>query len=343
MKRCRKVETFTREISFFLISSVLLSGGYSTAQTKKENAADPTKYALILSSVSGDEEFAKKFAGWTAKMYDVLCTRMQFSPDNVYVLSADAKPEKVKRFARATADEVMRAFTEINGKVTEQSLVFVFMVGHGSFDGQRATFNLVGRDLTAEDYAAVIRGLKTKRVVWVNTASASGAFLRPLSQTGAVVITATRSGHEQNATNFAEFFIQALSSDNADTDKNERTSLFEAFTFANRLTSDYYKGKGLLATEHPVFDDNSDGVGHNDATEGEGLLARTFYLDSPAAMRSDDPEIAALIKKKEETERALETLKAKKSQMNEDDYERELEKLLVELAKTDQRIKAKNK
>jgi hypothetical protein len=324
-----------------LVSLFLYATGGTSAQTRAENAADANKFAVIISGVSGAEEFAERFSSWAAHLYDILCNRMQFSPENVFYLSADAKPEKVKRFARATADEVTRALGEINSKVTEESLVFVFMIGHGSFDGQRAAFNLVGRDLSAEDYAGLIRALKTKKVVWVNTASASGGFLRPLGQTGAVMISATRSGHEQNATMFAESFIEALSSDRADSDKNGRTSLFEAFTYANRMTADWYKGKGLLATEHPVFDDNGDGVGHNDAIEGDGALAKTFYLDSPAALRSDDPELLALIKRKEQLERSVELLKARKSGMKEEDYERELEKLLVELATVDQKIRAK--
>ena len=49
-----------------------------------------------------------------------------------------------------------------------------------------------------------------RRVVVVNMASASGEFVKALAGRGRVVVTATRSGQEQNAPRFAEHFIAAL-------------------------------------------------------------------------------------------------------------------------------------
>ena len=78
-----------------------------------------------------------------------------------------------------------------------RDVVFVVLIGHGTFDGQVAKFNLPGPDMTAADFAPLLKSLKAKQVVFVNTASASGPFIAELSGPGRTVVTATRSGAER--------------------------------------------------------------------------------------------------------------------------------------------------
>src|SRR5262249_20773917 len=243
-----------------------------------------------------------------------------------------------------TADGVRETFGKLRNSVKPDNQVFIFLIGHGSFDGKSAVLNLGGKDLTAADYAQLIGALPTKKVVIVNMASASGEFIKPLSGQGRVVITATRSGQEQNATRFAEYFIAALGNPEADADKNGRVSVFKAFNYATKLTGDYYEKKGLMATEHALLDDNGDGVGHAKADEGDGALARTTYFDPlPLQQAGGDEELAKLFSERLRLEGEIERLKARKAQMNEDEYDAALEKLLIEFAKVDQSIKAKRK
>ena len=39
------------------------------------------------------------------------------------------------------------------------------MIGHGTFDGRQAKFSLVGPDLAANEYAELLSGLASRRVV----------------------------------------------------------------------------------------------------------------------------------------------------------------------------------
>jgi len=305
---------------------------------------DPKKFAIIIGGIGGDEEFAKKFASWTAELYSLLCGKLHFSEDNVFYLTATPDSIARKRMARSTAEEVKKAFEAVKAAANAGDLVFVFMVGHGSFDGERANFNLIGRDLSAKDYAALINSLPTSNVVFVNTSSASGEFIKPLSGKGHIVITATRSGNEQNSTIFAQFFIEAFKEQAADFDKNERVSMLEAFNYASRRTADWYKEQGRLATEHALIDDNGDGAGHQEATGGDGSLARIIYLDSRAASEiTADAEMQKLLRERQRLELAVEELKTRKEQMSADAYEKELEKLLLDLAEVNQKIKARQK
>ena len=322
------------------------------AAARKSAVTDPNKFALIISGVGGEEVYKKKFTAQALRLREVLTGQLGFAEKNIYLLTevAAAGAEDGARESdgsaskRATADEVRKAFATIKAAANAESFVLVFLIGHGSFDNQQAKFNLVGPDLTAKDYAGLLGSLTGKRAVFINCASSSGEFIKPLSAEGRIVITATRSGSEQNATVFAEHFIAGLNDFAADADKNGRVSLLEAFTYATKLTADFYKQKNRLATEHALIDDNGDGVGHEEATGGDGALAKLVYLDSKQLEEAGgDAELTKLIAQRQQLEEAVEKLKARKNEMKPEEYDAELERLLVELATVNQEIKAKQK
>jgi hypothetical protein len=318
-------------------------------QNKPPRAAvDPKKFAIIVSGVGGEESYTKKFTAHATTLYEALTNRLGFDEKQVFLLmeTASGGPENAARElpGRATAAEVRSAFNTVKTAAAADSTVFVVLIGHGSFDTQQAKFNLIGPDLTAKDYAQLLAGLPTRRVVFINCASSSGEFVKPLSAENRIVITATRSGNEQNATIFAEYLIAALMDSAADGDKNGRLSLMEAFNYASRLTADWYKQKNRLATEHALIDDNGDGVGHEEATAGDGALAKTLYLDSKSVEQAGaDAELAGLLAERQRLEEAVEKLKARKSEMKPEEYDSALETLLVELATVNQKIKARQK
>jgi hypothetical protein len=241
---------------------------------------------------------------------------------------------------RATAEEVKKTFAELKSQLDANNVLFVFLIGHGSFDGKEAKFNLVGPDLSASEYNVLLSSLPTRRVVVFNMASASGEFIKSLAAKGRIVVTATRSGQETNATRFTGFFITALNAADADTDQDGHISVLEAFVYANRLTEDFYKRAGRLATEHALIDDNGDGVGHDKLEAGEGLVARATYLDS---LSVDEAAATAatgrLMKERTRLEGEIEQLIARKANMPEAEYEATLERLFIELAKVNRSIK----
>jgi hypothetical protein len=323
------------------------------AASKKSAATDPNKFALVVAGVGGEDAYTKRFSAQATRLYEALTSQLGFAAKNVTLLTETASgggPEDGARESeaaparRATADEVRKAFASIKSAGNAESLVLVVLIGHGSFDNQQAKFNLIGPDLTAKDYAQLIGSLPNKRVVFVDCASSSGEFIKPLSAEGRIVITATRSGNEQNATVFADHFIAGLVDGAADADKNGRVSVLEAFNYATKLTADWYKQKNRLATEHALIDDNADGAGHEEAAGGDGALAKVVYLDSKNIEEAaGDVELGRLVKERQRLEEDVEKLKARKSEMKQEEYEAELERLLVDLAKVNQQIKARPK
>ncbi|HEY6330462.1 MAG TPA: hypothetical protein VI756_14085 [Blastocatellia bacterium] len=317
--------------------------------------ADPNKFALLISGVGGEEVYTKKFTAQVFHLYDLLVSRFGFLDKNVTLLTETGAsgaedgftdPDKTgeAHVALSTADEVHKAFDRLKTATKPDSLVLIVMIGHGSFDNNEPKFNLVGPDLAAKDYAKLLATVPAKRVVFVDCSSSSGEFIKPLSGEGRIVITATRSGSEQNITVFADNFIAALSDEAADTDKNGRLSVLEVFNYAAKLTADWYKEKDQLATEHALIDDNGDGVGHEKAEGGDGALAGITYLDSkPVAEAHGDAELAAMLQKRQQLEESIAKLKANKPNMKPEEYDSELEKLLLDLAKLNQDIKARQK
>jgi hypothetical protein len=302
---------------------ILLFAGIVCAQKSDQN-----KFAIIINGAGGEAVYEKQFEEWTRQLSTVLSSRFGFDQKQLTVLKA------------ATADDVKRTFTTLQTQLDANNVLFVFLIGHGSFDGKESKFNLVGRDLSASDYNGMLSSLPTKRVVVFNMSSASGEFVKSLAAKGRIIVTATKSGQETNATRFAGFLIAALKATDADTDQDGHISVLEAFIYANRLTADFYKQAGRLATEHAMFDDNGDGVGREKLEAGEGLLARATYLDSlSTGEAAASAATGRLLKERTRLEREIEQLIARKGNMAEAEYDATLERLFIELAKVNRSIK----
>lgn len=310
--------------------------------------ADQNKYAVVISGISGEEQYGKKFAEWTTKLRTALLDKLGFAEEHTFILTE--KPVEAAKELRASAEVVRQTFVQLRNTLKPEQQLFVFFIGHGTYDpnSKIAKFNLVGPDLGTNEYAQLINALPARSIVIVNMASASGEFIKPLSGslTGGsrIVITATRSGMEQNATRFPEHFINALGNPEADADKSGRVSVLEAFEYATKLVAKQFEGKGNLVTEHALIDDNGDGAGHQLAEAGDGGISKVTYFDSlPQQQAGGDPVLAKLFEDKMRLEGDIERIKARKAQLNEDAYYDELEKSLIELARIGQGIRAKQK
>lgn len=221
--------------------------------------------------------------------------------------------------------------------------LWLVLAGHGTFDGQEARFNLRGPDLTPADLAAWLEPFRRPLVV-INTASASAPFIKQLAGTNRVVITATRSGHEHNYARFGDYLATTLTDPAADLDQDGQTSLLEAVLSASARVAEFYKNEGRLATEHALIEDTGDGLGtpadwfrgvravKRPASDAmlDGARAHQIHLIPSAAERTLPVEVRA---RRDALERAVFRLRETKSGRPEEEYLRELEQLLLELAR----------
>lgn len=286
--------------------------------------------ALIIVGAAGEPEFGSNFVR-QAVLWDSACQKARCRALTIGV-DSERETNDLERLKEALAAEPKEGPNEL----------WLVMLGHGTFDGKEARFNLRGPDVSANDLASWLHPFH-RRLAVIDTSSSSAPFLNKLSGTNRVIITATRSGNEHNFTRFGQYFAEAIADSAADLDKDGQVSLLEAFLMASRKTSEFYKLDGRIITEHALLDDSGDGLGTPaDWFQGlravkrpkenapvDGLLARQFYLIRSVA----DQELSAEQRaKRDELERAVLQLREKKQKIPEDEYYRELEKLLLELA-----------
>jgi hypothetical protein len=298
------------------------------------SASAAERYAVIISGASGGDQYAEQQQKWRDNLAASLKARFVFPEANLVILD-----EAGAASSRSTADNVRRVFGDLKRRVTREDTFFLVLLGHGTFDGIDAKFNLVGPDLSAAEWKGLLDGL-AGRVVIVNTTEASFPFLEELSARGRVIITATDSAMQRFATVFPEYFILALADVASDLDRNGRVSIWEAFAAASRGVRRHYEQRGQLSTERPLLDDNGDRVGRDAEAPGDdGTVARTVFLDPAPGTGTADAAVAALERQRSALEAQIENLKAKKPSMTEAEYQAELERLLVQLAKIAQQIR----
>lgn len=297
-------------------------------------------YLLVVSGLGGEPRFAKQFFEWGCTLVDA-AARLGVPDSHVVFLAEDPSLDPRRIDGRSTRDEVARVVRGLATRATPDALVMIVLLGHGSDRGDPRV-SLPGPDLSARELADLLSALPAQRVVVVNTASASGGFVPALSARGRVVVTATKSGFEQNHATFGRHFVEAFTGTTADADKDERVSLLEAFRYARQAVRRAYDSEQQLLTEHAILDDNGDGAGSEepDAAAGDGALAAAVFLAAaPPAVAATDPELRGLLQRKGTLERQIADLGSRRSTMSADEYDRQLEALLVELAQTDQRIR----
>ena len=302
-------------------------------------SADRQRYALIVSGASGGDEYAAQYAAWTDTLQQALVHRLKFEPGRITILSETDRPE-----AASTAENVRKAIGAVRQRMGRDDLLFVFLAGHGTFDGVDAKFNLVGPDLESAEWAALLKPL-AGHVVVVNTTAGSFPFIERLSGPRRIVVTATDSVAQRFDTVFAEYFVKAFDDDAADLDKNQRISVWEAFASAAAGVRRHYQQRGQLATERSLLDDNGDGVGTSASEQGEdGTQASRTYLEmeQPGAAPTDE-ELLKLLQRKALLEGELDELKIRRAFLGADEYTKEFERIITEYARVSSEIRKRTK
>jgi hypothetical protein len=293
-------------------------------------------HLAIVVGLAGEPEHAELFQRWASTLVDGATERLGIARDHVIYLAEQPEKDPKRATGKSTRAEVERALTAIAKQAKAEDVVFVVLIGHGTFDGKVAKFNLVGPDMTPANFEPLLKSIPSKQIVFVNTASSSAPFLEELSGPGRTIVTATRTGSERFSTLFGGYFIDALMSDSADADKNRRISLLEAFDAAKLGVARAYEQEGIMLTEHPLLDDAGDKKGTTDPkADGKvGRVAAILSLGTPQAAEAmpADPKLRALYEERRALERRVEGLKLMKSGMEPGRYASELEKLLTDLA-----------
>lgn len=319
----------THHVLIAALASLLVTGLGTRAATSASDA--PT--VLLVVGAAGESEFGTNFLKQAAE-WQTACQTASAQLTTIGLSPTNETPE---------LDDFTRLRQALESTPKDGGDAWIVLIGHGTFDGRDARFNLRGPDLSASNLVQWLQPFR-RRLAIVNTASASAPFLKPISGTNRVVITATRSGNEVNFTRFGSRLAQAIANPKADLDQDGQTSLLEAYLSASFQVVEFYKTEGRLATEHALLDDNGDGLGTpadwfrglrptkrpKDGATLDGLRAHQMHLVRSPTENDLPPETRAT---RDRLELEIAALRDRKASRPEEDYYRDLESLLRQLAR----------
>ena len=312
---------FPLVLATWIVSSLVCS--YSIAQERQ---------VIVVVGAPGLSEYGKQFEEW-ANQWESTIETSQDSSLSLVKIGLDPVGE-------TTDLEQLKSAIEATDQATDE--LWIVLIGHGTDDRKNSKFNLRGQDVTAQQINQWITPLPC-RTILINCSSASGGFINKLKGNNRIVITATKSPAQHNFARFGQYLSEAISDPALDLDKDQQTSLLEAFVAASSRVQEFYVQETRLATELAVIDDNGDGLGtpadwfegtrvvrKSKSGEPDGFTANQIFLVRRGAEAKLSSELR---KQRDELEVKLEAIRVQKKSFDEDGYYRAIEPILLELAK----------
>ena len=312
-----------------LVGMLILSDTVLYAQISEvENPQIPL--VIVVVGAAGTPEYATQFTEWAA-LWEKACSKDQAKYVSIGLDKSTSSSD------RAKLQDIL-----MNESKQTSAALWLVLIGHGTFDGRMAKFNLRGPDISADVLADWLKPF-LRPVAVINAASSSAPFLSRLSAPQRVIITATKSGFEQNYARFGQYLSDSIADPKADLDKDGQTSLLEAFLTASNRVDEFYSAAGRLITEHALLDDNGDGLGTRadwfrgirpiqkarDNASLDGYRAHQFYL----VCSDDEMKMAPILRtQRDNLELEVMILRDSREAFSEDEYFSKLEALLLNIA-----------
>ena len=278
--------------------------------------ASAALHFVIIGGLGGEKEYEERFAEAVGKL-----------SESAHSTVADESMVHVLQGPDARLDSIVKTFIGLQNSLTEDDSLAVYLIGHGTHDGDHYKFNIPGPDITAARLANLLEKIKATRQLVVNTTSSSGGSVDALLTKGRVVIAATKNGREKNVTMFGKYWADAFEDPEADIDKNQAITVQEAYDYTDAKVKLFFESASRLATEHARI-------------EGELTSSFTLARLGEAVAAASDPAMAPLIARREAIEMKVDQLKLRKDAMSEGEYFGELQELLLKLADVHSEIEA---
>lgn len=324
-----------------------------------EAARQDRPWIIVVRGAHGAPSYREDFATWTRRWqsvarridasFELIGEPLDPDADSVAETETSSAPaESLPPESPTDKQQLLQMLRSVPPRSRQP--VWLILIGHGTSLRDEHKFNLRGPDITASELAQSLDHLQRPTAI-INAASSSGPFLPALSGPDRIVLTATQSGTEKNATRFGDFFSQAVGSPDADLDHDRAVSVLEAFAHASARVREAYEQDGRILTEHALIDDNGDGRGTPaEAFRGIETIAEPeddLPLDGEFAARitmplADDPVrwTDDQLARRDRLEDALDKLRRSQKDLDPEAYDEKLEAILVPLARLYQEVES---
>ncbi len=198
------------------------------------------KVALVVAG----QPWTPPHAGWYYEAVASMASLARSWGFQTHLLFPEPRPGVDGPSTRANITESLGGFASLS----TNSLLLLYVVGHGHFDGRQSWFLAADGFMSASDFSALLAPLPMGRMVLCFTPCQSGEFIGALAGQGRVVITSTLA-QEDNRASFAEALRDGFAS---------TSTVGEAFDFATGKVAEWYRRHGIAAVaEHPQISDRA--------------------------------------------------------------------------------------
>jgi hypothetical protein len=229
-----------------MIAAVLMSMS-STAAASEGRSAGET-YAIIVGGIGKDPQDLVIRGAVLTELRAYLAEKASVKPERLVVLSPDA----------ATSREIQRAVEAFALAAREEDRFVFYYIGQANGVGDSLRLNLSGPDITQNDLAGWLAGVKAGTQLVVLDCPCAAVAAKALARPGRVVVLAATEA-QVYAPRFSLHFVPALAREQSDTNHDGRVCVLEAFTAAAREIEQWYRQMQLLPTETPCIEDDGDG------------------------------------------------------------------------------------
>lgn len=236
--------------------------------------------ALIVSGIAKDpgERAAEDRVVNELRAY--LLDRAGVEPNRLVVLVPEDSSCRDSA-GQSTADNISHAMDALAAAAPHDRFVFYY-IGQANAVAGKLRLNLPGPDVTHEDLATWLAGVKAGEQLVVLDCPCAAVAAKLLSGSSRVTVCASTE-KQAYGTRFGVHFVPALTRMENDSNHDGRISLLEAFAATAREIEQWYAQRQLLPTETPCLEDDGDGVPSErpwryEINGGDGRRAAGWFL-----------------------------------------------------------------
>jgi len=255
--------------NYLWISSISLSCLISIP-AGAHGAANENNFAIYITGLGGSHRFKTDFRG-AVRSLSTLLEKNGYNPAKGLHFGED--PEESMNSFEGTAENMQSELSRIAASGVTYDNLFIFVAGHAHGRDYEAVFHLPGPDLTYEKLIALLKPIKSKKMVMVVAAPQGQAWIESFSGEGKTIIAGGGLREfDFIPAAFLRFFPNMFraAESKEDPQSDGFSTLADVFVQTQKRVQQWYATNGLRYTEIALLDANGDGKG---STLIEGGLA----------------------------------------------------------------------
>ncbi len=235
-----------------------------------QSSEKPVRWMFVLCGLPGDDEHRERMTTACKQLIVTSMKTFQVEQRRLFVLAGDqemcdALQSSHPSIEVCTRESSAQLFESLQKRIEPDHECWGMMIGHAHLEDKQTFFNVKGKDFEQLEFASWVQPLRAKRQVFFVMTPASGFWIKPLAQSGRIVISATEPAREVTGTEMPYAMADILAGDGEqaikDIDGDDSITLLDLYLAVNIEVNNRFRTMERLVTEHAQLDDNGDGRG----------------------------------------------------------------------------------